>query len=137
MDGEKNDLLTCFLLGLAVPVVAVSTAMLVPMALPAQWRGRLVAGVVALVVIVVVAPFTKAAVVLAVVLLKAQWRKRHPEETEYGVTPPHCRGCGYDLRASPDVCPECGSRVDRIDATIIRYLITLRRRDEINRMSQK
>jgi hypothetical protein len=70
----------------------------------------------------------------AIALVWIVWRKDDGggDASEYGVTPPVCGGCGYDLRASPYQCPECGRPVDRMDRTIILYLMTLRRRDELD-----
>jgi hypothetical protein len=61
------------------------------------------------------------------------WRRRTMVTTDDEwphLPPPKCAKCGYDLRSSPDRCPECGTRVDAVEGTIVRYLMSLRGRQK-------
>jgi predicted amidophosphoribosyltransferase len=57
----------------------------------------------------VLVAFILAAAVLAIraliqdLIIRARLRKYRTK-----IVPGHCPGCGYDLRASPERCPECG-----------------------------
>ena len=56
--------------------------------------------------------------------LRPKEEDEHPVDW-HGQTPPTCRACGYDLRGSPNHCPECGTKLDPLDAAIVRYMIRL------------
>jgi hypothetical protein len=53
-------------------------------------------------------PFALLALIPAIRHGRAAWRLWHE-----GPGPGLCPSCGYDLRASPDRCPECGTEAER------------------------
>jgi hypothetical protein len=57
----------------------------------------------------VAAPWWAIAVVAAV--LPTLWLKRRRDQRRLSLAG-RCRNCGYDLRATPDRCPECGMNVE-------------------------
>jgi hypothetical protein len=118
----------CILLGF-VPLVLFA---LMPLVLPNDGPGKWLPLVVVGLIVANLLRFTWAGVVMFDDFVRRWWLRRHPPLTDYGITPPRCRHCGYDLRASPDHCPECGNALDRLDDTIVRYLMSLRRRDSID-----
>lgn len=47
--------------------------------------------------------------VLAFLLLPAWWLQCRLRARREWLLAGHCRNCGYDLRSSPERCPECGT----------------------------
>ncbi len=61
--------------------------------------------------------FVSVAIGLATGTVQARLRQRRRKKNGA----PVCGKCGYDLRASPERCPECGAPVDPMDGALVRY----------------
>lgn len=55
-------------------------------------------------------PYWAAIAVWTPVIVGLLWRRYR---AFHAIPPGHCRTCGYDLRATPERCPECGTEVAR------------------------
>ena len=56
-----------------------------------------------LIVMVIAAAVLAIRALIQDLIIRARLRKYRTT-----IVPGHCPGCGYDLRASPERCPECG-----------------------------
>jgi hypothetical protein len=122
MSDPRPNLFLLFLRAMAVPM-AVFAVWSAVAGISGSHRWVLLAGIAGFFLLVILL----IGGVYAIRLILRHIKGANPDK-EFGITPPVCAGCGYDLRASPDHCPECGQRVDPLDRTIIQYLTYLRRK---------
>jgi hypothetical protein len=118
----------CLILGFGPLILFALMLLVLPDDGPGKWIPLVIGGLI----VANLLRFTWGGIRMFEEFLKKQWLKRHPPQRDYGIMPPTCRHCGYDLRSSPQHCPECGNAIDKLDDTIIRYLMSLRRRDSID-----
>ena len=62
----------------------------------------------------VIVPYWAIGLTLALLSLVSIRRLSAPRRREKQALARLCTSCGYDLRASPDRCPECGTTVEEI-----------------------